>query len=488
MDNASDLRLLLQSRYPLIVAEMQDEKRFIAILRKAAEEAGLPIWFWSATRGLALDGHPAQYDTADPKKALNVISQLTDPAVFVLADVHHAMSDPSVVRQIKEIAQWAARGKTVVLTSPRRVLPPELEGLALPWTLKPPAKEEIEELVTRTLGDLEQRKFPIQLGDQEKASLVDAVKGLSLLEAEQVIQQAALRDGVLSAEDLPFIRGAKAELLEAGGCLELVESDYGTLDQVGGMESLKDWLRLRGRAMEAKAAEFGLEAPRGVLVTGVPGCGKSLVAKTLARTWGVPLILLDPSRLYGPYVGESEQRLHDSLATVEAMSPVVLWVDEIEKGFATTAEGDAGVSRRILGTFLRWMQDRPQGVFMVATCNDVSALPPELLRKGRFDEIFFVDLPDTEERVAVLRLHLQKRKRDPGKFGIDELAAETQGFSGAELEAAIVGAMYRAYAEGREIEHKDLLEEVRSTSPLSETRAEDVARLRAWASGRARKA
>ncbi|MGH9197819.1 MAG: AAA family ATPase, partial [Acidimicrobiia bacterium] len=312
--------------------------------------------------------------------------------------------------------------------------------------------------------------------------------GLSLLEAEQVIQQAALRDGVLSSEDLPFIRGAKAELLEAGGCLELVEADHGTLVQVGGMDSLKEWLRLRGRALEAKAAEYGLESPRGVLVTGIPGCGKSLVAKTLARTWGVPLVLLDPSRLYGPYVGESEKRLHDSLATVEAMAPVVLWVDEIEKGFATTAEGDAGVSRRILGTFLRWMQDRPPGVFLVSTCNDVSALPPELLRKGRFDEIFFVDLPDAEERATIFQLHLQKRKRDPKLFNIEELASESDGFSGAEIEASIVGAMYRSFAEDREVVHQDLLDELRSTSPLSDTRAEDVARLRAWAAGRAREA
>ncbi|MGH2723484.1 MAG: AAA family ATPase [Actinomycetota bacterium] len=247
------------------------------------------------------------------------------------------------------------------------------------------------------------------------------------------------------------------------------------------MPRLKDWLEVRGRAMEPQAARFGLDAPRGILLTGVPGCGKSLVAKTLARTWGLPLLLLDPGRLFGPYVGESERRLADSLRTVEAMAPVVLWIDEVEKGFPSGGEADGGVARRLLGTFLRWMQDRRPGVFVVATSNDVTALPPEFSRKGRFDEVFFVDLPSAGQRAEVFGLQLARRGREPEGFDLPRLAEATDGFSGAEIEAAVVGALYRAYAEGAELSSDGILEEVRATVPLSRSRAEAIARLRGWA-------
>lgn len=258
------------------------------------------------------------------------------------------------------------------------------------------------------------------------------------------------------------------------------------LEAVGGLENLKEWLRIRGRAFEPAARDFGLEPPRGVLLTGVPGCGKSLVAKTLARAWNLSLVLLDPVRLYGPYVGESETRLDSSLATVEAMAPSVLWVDEIEKGFAAgTSGGDSGVSQRVLGSFLRWMQDRLAGVFVVATCNDVTLLPPEFLRRGRFDEIFFVDLPRPDERAAILRIQLQRRGRDPSAFDVERLAAASDAFSGAELEGAIVSAMYRVYADGIDLSTEAIAAEVQASVPLSRTRAESISELRAWAEGRA---
>jgi SpoVK/Ycf46/Vps4 family AAA+-type ATPase len=228
-----------------------------------------------------------------------------------------------------------------------------------------------------------------------------------------------------------------------------------------------------------------VDPPRGVLLTGIPGCGKSFIAKTLARTWNLPLVLLDPARLYGSYVGQSEQRLHDSLVTVQAMAPVVLWIDELEKGFAAGGEGDGGVSVRILGTFLRWMQDREPGAFLVATANDVAKLPPELLRKGRFDEIFFVDLPGEPERRDIFRMQIRRRKRDPGAFDLGALAAASEGFSGAEIEAAVVATLYDAYAVGAEITTERVLAELERTMPLSRTRAEDVERLRAWARDRA---
>ncbi|HEX9124491.1 MAG TPA: AAA family ATPase [Actinomycetota bacterium] len=485
MDTTGDLRLLLASRHTLIVAEMQDEQRFMQILRRAADAAGIPVWTWTVTKGLARDLHDPQMATTDPRKALDFIASLTDPGVFVLADVHVAFGDPVVIRRIKEIGQQGRTGQTLVLTGPRSRIPPELQGLALPWTLEPPSRDELASMVRTTLDDLAARSMPVTLDTTGIDELVEAVRGLTLPEAERLLLQAAFRDGRLDDGDVAYVRGAKAELLEANGVLELVPTEAGDLGDVGGMDQLKDWLRIRGRAFEPAARDFGLDPPKGILLTGVPGCGKSLVAKALARSWNLPLVLLDPGRLYGSYVGESETRLESALATVEAMSPMVLWVDEIEKGFATGATtGDGGVSQRLLGTFLRWMQERPGGVFLVATCNEPTTLPAEFLRRGRFDQIFFVDLPGARERQEILEVQLRRRKRDPGAFDLSRLAAAATGFSGAELEGVVVGAMYRAYAEGSELTTDAVVVEIGATTPLSRTRAEDVARIRAWAAGR----
>jgi AAA+ superfamily predicted ATPase len=486
MDSTDDLRLLLASRHPLIVAAMEDESRFMAFVRRAAQLCAFPVWTWSVTQGLRRDGMTMQIGTQDPKQALAFIAAVTDAGVFVLNDIHPALADPSVVRGIKEIALAAKPGQSIVITGPTAEVPLELEGLALPWSLEPPSKEEVVALVRRVVADLTARSFAVAIGELEVTGLVEAVQGLSLPEAERLILRAALADGKLETSDVIGVRNAKAELLESDGVLELISTDAGDLDDVGGMDNLKKWLAIRGRGFEQGAKEFGLEPPRGVLLTGVPGCGKSLVAKTLARTWGMPLVLLDPGSIYGSFVGESEARLRSALDTVEAMAPVVLWLDEIEKGFAAgTGSGDSGVSQRVLGTFLRWMQERPPGVFLVATSNDVEKLPPELLRRGRFDEIFFVDLPRPDERRSVFELHLRKRRRDPAAFDVDALVRASDGFSGAEIEGAIVGAMYRAYSVSKELRTQDILTELAQTTPLSRTRAEDIGVMRLWAQGRA---
>ncbi len=485
MDGTEDLRILLASKYPLVIAEMRDEQRFLQILRVAAGTLGVPLWMWSVTRGLCRDGGEPTYGTVNVMKAFEFMDELSGPGVFVFADAGAVLQDPVALRRIKEFAQAAAPGRTVILTGPDRTVPPELTGLALPWKLDPPGHAEIEQLVRRGLENFRARGTPVTLDDGAIGSMAGALRGLSLTEAERLLEQAATRDGALTPEDIAFVREAKAERVESSGVLELVEADLGTLDNVGGMEGLKAWLRLRGKGLEAEAERFGLEPPRGILITGVPGCGKSLVAKTLARTWGHPLVLLDPARIYAKYVGESEQRLAEALESIESMAPVVLWIDEIEKGFATSGEGDGGVSTRVLGTFLRWMQDRPPGVFIAATCNDVRALPPELLRKGRFDEVFFVDLPSAEERRAILRLHLNGRHRDPENFDLERLAGASEGFTGAEIEAAIVGALYRAYAGGGELTTAEIDAELASTVPLSRARVEDVLALREWAADRA---
>lgn len=485
MDNTSDLRLLLESRHPLIVVRMKDEARFLDILSRIADSLGLPVWTWSMTRGLARLGMPPQYATVEARRALEFITHLSDPGVFVFADVHHALGDPGVLRRVKELAQASPPGQTLVLTGPRLEVAAELQGLAVPWALAPPDRRELEGMVRRTLDDLRDRDFPVDLDEEGVAALVEALRGLSMGEAQRVVHEAALRDGAVSGGDVDFARRAKAELLGAGGALELVDPGSEGLDAVGGMERLKEWLRLRARGTSPEARSFGIDPPRGILLTGVPGCGKSLLARSVAAAWRLPLVLLDPAALYGPYVGESEGRLRDALQALEAMAPVVVWVDELEKGFAAGGEGDGGVSRRVLGTFLRWLQDRPAGVFLVATCNDVASLPAELLRKGRFDEVFFVDLPDAADREEILRVHLSSRGRDPARFDLAALGERTEGFSGSEIEAAVVAALYRAFAEDRDVTTADVLEEVARSVPLSRARGEDVARLRAWAAERA---
>jgi AAA+ superfamily predicted ATPase len=481
MDNTADLRLLLASRYPLIVAEMREEARFLTILGGAARTMNLPVWVWSAARGLTCTGGDPQYGTTDPKKALDFIVDYAQPAVFVFVDALNTLEDVVTLRRVKEFAQSHNGGQTLVFTAAQVRVPPELDGLAVLWKLAPPSAEELERLVRRMVDDLAARNFPVRLDAGSIVRLAHALRGLPLTEAERLVREAAMNDGALTGEDVAFVRSRKATLLESDGVLELIAADHGTLDAVGGLDRLKEWLRVRGRAFEPAARKFGLEPPRGVLVTGIPGCGKSFVAKTLARTWNLPLVLLDVSRLYGPYVGESEGRLHDALDTADAMAPAVLWIDEIEKGFAAGGQSDGGVSQRILGAFLRWMQERPAGMFMIATSNDVTSLPPELLRKGRFDEVFFVDLPDAGAREAILALQLQKRERNPAGFDLAGLAGKTEGFSGAEIEAAVVGAMYRAYANNAEVTTKDLAAEIAATVPLSRTRAEDITRLRRWA-------
>lgn len=485
MDNTNDLAVLLASQYPLLLVEAQEEQRLLDIIRQAADRLDLPVWTWSATRGLAKDGHHAQYQTIDPHVALEFVGDLSGPGVFVFADVHPLLSDALVIRRIKEVAQTARRGQTLVLTGPRNQVPPEIASLAHQWSLKPPDRDELHALVKRTLDTFAARSFPVVVNAVEVDQMVDALLGLTITEAERLVQREALRDGKISPADIPALRTAKAELLNSDGILELVEADVGTLETIGGLNGLKSWLRLRRRVMISDDALPGLDPPRGVLLTGVPGCGKSLVAKTLAHTWGLPLVLLDPSRLYSKYIGESEQRLIAALATVEAMAPAVLWIDEIEKGLASSGDGDGGVSRRLLGTFLRWMQERGGDVFMVATANDVSALPPELLRRGRFDEIFFVDLPGTDERAEILSIHLVKRGQDPNNFDLAPLVAGSEGFSGAELETVVVGALYRALADEGDLTTDNLMNELAGTVPLSVSRREDVASLRAWADGRA---
>jgi SpoVK/Ycf46/Vps4 family AAA+-type ATPase len=314
---------------------------------------------------------------------------------------------------------------------------------------------------------------------------VEGLKGLTLFEAERALFKAVLRDHALTREDLSVILETKKVLLEKEGVLEYLPAEEG-MEDIGGLENLKGWLAKRKKAYTPEAKRFGLSPPKGIMLLGVQGCGKTMAAKAVAEEWGLPLLKMEPGRLYEKFVGESEKNLEKALRMAERMAPCVLMIDEIEKGLAYTgsADADAGLSKRIFGRLLGWLQERKAPVFVVATCNEITALPPELMRKGRFDELFFIDLPGPKERQDIFALHLKKRKRDPGAFDLDALAEASAGFSGAEIEQAVVSALYNAFSLGTELDTAHLLEELKATTPLSVTRREEVGALRAWARGR----
>jgi AAA+ superfamily predicted ATPase len=373
------------------------------------------------------------------------------------------------------------------MAGPDVLLPAKLRPLCGTWALPLPDEDELRALAKKVVHDFSGHlPVKVSLSDEEFTRLVKSLKGMTAQEAERALCRAVADDFALTPDDLQGILEMKRRVLEEGGVLEYVALHTG-MEEVGGLAALKHWLGLRREAFGERAKQFGLQPPKGVLLLGVQGCGKSLAAQAVAFDWKLPLLRLEAGRLYDKYIGESDKNLERALRTAEHMAPCVLWVDEIEKAFAyaSSADSDGGLSRRIFGRLLGWLQDRAAPVFLVATSNDVSQLPPELIRKGRFDEMFFVDLPTAAERRAILAIHVRRRGRDPDTFDLDACAEAAEGFSGAELEQAVVSALYEAFGAGQELGTAHLLAALASTQPLSVSRREDVAALRAWARGRA---
>jgi len=484
---AADLAILFRSRHPLIACETVEETRFEGLVRGVAAQLGLPVSTWSAASGLS-PSHPADAPkTADLSFALKLIRATRGDGVWLLKDPQAHLENAAALRALRETAQeFAGSARTIVLVGPLLSRRPELEDLEVRFEFALPGRDELKALV----GDVARRMAReggaarVVLSPPEVESLVSDLEGLTMFEAERALARAVVDDGELDGGDLPRIRRAKEMLIGGGGILELVAAPEG-FDRVGGLERLKKWVETR-KAGFTDAGDGLLDPPRGMLLLGVQGCGKSLAAKAVAACWGVPLFSLEAGRLLAPYVGESERNLREALKRVERMAPCVLWIDEIEKAFvsAHSAESDGGVSQRLLGALLTWMQERRHRVFLVATCNSVEKLPPELMRKGRVDEVFFVDLPGTAARMEIFRMHLGKRGEDPSRFDLAKLAAAADGFSGAEIEQAVVSGLYEARAAGLPLDGAALLVALRSTRPLSIVRAEDVSALRAWASGR----
>ena len=484
---AGDLAVLFRSRHPLVVCETVEETRFEGLVRGVAAELALPVSTWSAASGLS-PSHPADAPkTAELSFALKVIRASKGDGVWLLKDPQAHLENPAALRALRETAQeFAGSARTIVLVGPLLPRKAELEDLEVRFEFALPGRDDLKRLVAdvarRSVRDNPAAR--VALSPAEIDSLAGDLEGLTMFEAERSLARALVEDGKLDGADLPRLRRTKETLIGGGGLLELVAAPEG-FDRVGGMARLKKWVETR-RVGFADSQDGGLDPPRGLLLLGVQGCGKSLAAKAVACSWSVPLFSLEAGRLLAPYVGESERNLREALKRVERMAPCVLWIDEIEKAFASgrSAESDGGVSQRLLGALLTWMQEHRRRVFLVATCNSIAELPPELMRKGRVDEIFFVDLPGRAARAEIFRLHLSKRREDPARFDLEKLAEAAVGFSGAEIEQAVVSGLYEARAAELPLDGSALLVALRSTRPLSVVRAEEVAELKAWASGR----
>jgi SpoVK/Ycf46/Vps4 family AAA+-type ATPase len=487
-DNLNDLALIVKSRFPLIQVETSEEVRMMRLLERVANLENWPLFVWSIADGIRrVPRTDVITQTYEFQAALRHIDKTPQNGIYVLLDAQPYFEDPVNVRLIKEIAQeYYKTPRTLVFISQQIEVPSDLQRMSARFCLPLPTSDEIRELI-KSEAQLWEREngTPVKGQQQALELLVQHLMGMCLDDAQRLVRQAIRDDNAITMDDIHRVLRFKRESLGEGGLLEF-EIDTGTFSDVGGLKNLKRWLELRRPALTGDTARLGVEPPKGVLLLGVQGAGKSLAAKAIAGSWGLPLMRLDFAVLYNKFHGETERNLRQALKQAEAMAPCILWIDEIEKGLAgdSSGDGDGGVSKRVLGTLLTWMAERKGRIFLVATSNDVSKLPPEVLRKGRMDEIFFVDLPDSAVREEIFRIHLQKRKLDPAQFDLKQLAAAADGFSGAEIEQAVIAAIYEALSEKMPLATAHVLEEIGRTRPLSVVMAEKVEGLREWAAGR----
>jgi SpoVK/Ycf46/Vps4 family AAA+-type ATPase len=511
------LKVLIDSSTPIVVMETVEEVRAVRLVRAACAALNLATFEWTIASGLSrsgaaagdgavesgilppggyvghtpeADNAKALYNSREPAQMLANLEAISIEAAFILKDLQRHMDDAVVVRRLRDVGQkFATNRRTLILTAPKISIPPELASLVEFLELPLPDRQRLRQILDEVLARVS-RAHTLQrrLDANGMDAVAENLRGLTEEEAERATSQALVTRYALCPETAGDVLEAKKMLLKREEMLEFVEvSD--TLSTVGGLDRLKTWLGQRRGTWEEKAREFGLEAPKGVIILGVQGCGKSMCARAIAGEWQLPLVKFDTAAIYDKYVGETEKRIQKVFRVAEGLAPCVLWIDELEKVFAgsgpDSASADAGVSSRILAAFLSWMQDRKAPVFVAATCNNVTVLPPELIRKGRFDELFFVDLPNQAERKQIFAIQLTRRKRNAAEFDLDQVALAARGFSGAEIESVVQTALYAAYAQKQELATQHLLNAVRSTVPLSTTRAEEIASLREWAAQRA---
>lgn len=488
-DTADELELLIRSKYSLILLDTAEPERADELLAMIASQLSLLFFSWSRSRGLRRGtqaGDPFIENTAEPARALARIPQ-EGIGIFHFRGLAPFLEDPVVASHVLDgVAHFANRRGAIVISGHDTQLPDSLRTHAVKISLPAPGFNEHRQLLEKLIREYS-AKMPVkvELTHEERTRLVNNLVGLSLTESERVITKLIMQDGALRAADVGRVAESKRQVVEQDGLLEYWPAGD-PLGEVAGLAGLKAWLAKRRAVVHdpQRAASFGLGFPRGVLLLGVPGCGKSLCAKAIASEWGLPLLKLDPANLYDKYIGDSEKNFKRAMRTAERMAPVVLWIDELEKAFASSGESDGGVSKRVFGTFLSWLQERQGDVFVTATSNDIAKLPPEFIRKGRFDEIFFVDLPLPAARGEIFRIHLRKRNQDAATFDLSALATATEGFSGAEIEQVVVGALYASFSSGTPLRTADLIREVEATRPLSGTMHERITELREWASTR----
>jgi MoxR-like ATPase len=497
-DDIQDLSLLIRSHHPLIFVEGQDVSAVRSLLEAVAQGLNIPLLTWTGHEGLVrsrgLSGAEGTasldagvYKTEKPAACLAHLKSADAENLTFLSGFEPFLAESEVQSRLLQLHDQLIRHRgAIVLSGSPQALPENLSSLFTVIRQRTPPREAYHAYVTRLLVEVRQR-MPVQvdLTPQDVAELIEHLHGMPFHEVRKIVTQSITSDGRLTRSDLSAVLEAKRRVIQRAGMLEYVSVDVGGAP-VAGLSRLQTWLEKRRLAFTepARARELGLPSPRGLLLTGVQGCGKSLAARVISAKFGLPLLRMDPGTLYRKYFGESEANMRSALQAAEQVSPCILWIDEIEKAFGG-GDSDGGTSRRILGTFLTWLQDKQAPVFVFATANDISELPPELLRKGRFDEIFFVDLPGHEVRQHIFALHLARRKQDPAKFDLQQLASKSQGFSGAEIEQALISGLYSALSLDRQLDTGLLLQELIETQPLSVTMAEKVQALRAWAQERA---
>lgn len=508
MSFAVDFEHLLKARFPILYIESFEETRVLEEIRTFLERPDSlrtqrRIVEWSATSGLVDSHGKVAPNSTNPAEALAAAHSTKEPTVFVFKDLHTYFgeqsrpADPIVIRRLRDISNSFKNGAellTLVIIAPILRLPIELEKEITVVEFPLPSEQEIQGVLSKMVdANRESGRISIEIGDQGREKFAKAALGLTLNEAENAFARAMVNDGKLTEDDLDVVLDEKRQTIRKSGILEFINVDV-ELNDIGGLQNLKRWLLKRNNSWLDQAKKYGLPAPKGILITGVPGCGKSLTAKAIASAWGLPLLRMDIGKIFAGLVGSSEQNMRTAIRTAEAIAPCVLWIDEIEKGFAgSTGSGDSGTSSRVFGSFLTWMQEKSAPVFVIATANNIDKLPPEFLRKGRFDEIFFVDLPTHPERQVIWDLHLKRRLNSPevlGEMVLDEtltanLAESSEGYSGAEIEQVVIAGLFEAFAESRPIRSEDLTKSLANMVPLSVTQAEAIQTIRDWADVRA---
>jgi len=485
LQDLHDIVTLIRSHIPLIVIESRDEAQATQMLQMAAFEVGRPLFKWSVTQGLHRQeaNYLPQPHNRNPEAVLAHIRDAI-AGLYLLFDFHPYLDNPTILRQLKEVAQTAReKQQTLILLSSSLTLPTDIEHLGATFRFNLPDRKALqlmmrEELIAWSRGNSGSPKIE----REAMTALLGNLQGLTLADARRLTRIMIHDDGAITHADLPELIKKKVALLNRNGVLSL-ENDTARFAEIGGLTRLKEWLGKREEVFRRKRTVPGLAPPKGIMLLGVQGCGKSLAAKMVAGTWQVPLLRLDIGAIYNKYFGETERNIRESLSAAEAMAPCVLWIDEIEKGVSTNSD-DNGTSQRVLATLLTWMAERKNAVFIVATANDIQALPPELIRKGRLDEIFFVDLPDAATRRQIFGIHLEKRALAPADFDLETLALASDGFSGSEIEQAVVAGLYSAIGGSGHLDTGLLLQELRGTRPLSVVMAEKIDALRTWAAER----